>query len=160
MARRHESCDDGTVQLHVATSTSVSRRLFVSLALFVVFIGGSLALASCASGPSPISRASTTIAGDSAPVSTQAPSFLPDDPNRNLSECIGTVERPGCGSKARGGWRMGLTFGVLMLGIALIGATIVRSARRRARRVDPVPEGVRWAKPAPATPTDGLDGDA
>lgn len=147
------------VQISDSTSTSVTRRLTVTIALLVVVFGGSLSLASCASGPPPISHTSTTIS-DRPDTSTQDPSFLPSDPNRNLSECIGTVERPGCGSKARGGWRMALTFGVLMLGIALIGTIIVRSARRRGRRQTTVPENVRWAKPTEPSPMNGPASDA
>ena len=55
--------------------------------------------------------------------------FLPA--RENVSDCIGTVERPNCGSKAKGGWQMYLTFGVLIAGMSFIGWRVVRSVRAR-----------------------------
>ena len=45
--------------------------------------------------------------------------FLPED--ANVSSCVGTMERGDCGSKSKGGWRMYLTFAVLLNGMAFIG---------------------------------------
>lgn len=55
--------------------------------------------------------------------------FIPED--RNLSDCIGALERPGCGSEARGGWRQALIFVVVAGGLALVFGRIAWSARRR-----------------------------
>ncbi|NQY57914.1 MAG: hypothetical protein HRT86_15785 [Ilumatobacteraceae bacterium] len=58
---------------------------------------------------------------DAAPVDTVPPvtdnEFLPDE--RNLSDCVGALQRPGCGSEARGGWRQTLVF--IIMGVAMIG---------------------------------------
>jgi hypothetical protein len=54
--------------------------------------------------------------------------FLPED--KNLSDCVGLVERPGCGSDARGGWPMVLAFAVMASGLTFIGWRIVRGLRR------------------------------
>lgn len=54
--------------------------------------------------------------------------FLPED--KNLSDCVGLVERPGCGSDARGGWQMVLAFAVMAGGLTFIGWRIVRGLRR------------------------------
>jgi MYXO-CTERM domain-containing protein len=54
--------------------------------------------------------------------------FIPE--NRNLSECVSALPKPGCGSSARGGWRQGAVLGVLVLGLAFITWRIIRSVRR------------------------------
>lgn len=54
--------------------------------------------------------------------------FLPD---KNISACIGAVDRPNCGSKSKGGWRMYLTFAVLISGMSFIGWRIARSIKAR-----------------------------
>ncbi|MEO1057605.1 MAG: hypothetical protein AAFY28_11885 [Actinomycetota bacterium] len=43
--------------------------------------------------------------------------FIPDE--RNLSDCLGALQRPGCGSEARGGWRQTLVF--VIMGVAMVG---------------------------------------
>ncbi|MBK8332379.1 MAG: hypothetical protein IPL07_08340 [Acidimicrobiaceae bacterium] len=55
--------------------------------------------------------------------------FTPED--ANVSSCVGTLERPDCGSKSKGGWRMYLTFAVLMGGMSFIGWRITKSVRQR-----------------------------
>ena len=55
--------------------------------------------------------------------------FLPA--RENVSDCIGAVERPNCGSEAKGGWQMYLTFGVLIAGMSFIGWRVVRGVRAR-----------------------------
>ncbi len=55
--------------------------------------------------------------------------FLPA--RENVSDCIGAVERPNCGSEAKGGWQMYLAFGVLIAGMSFIGWRVVRSVRAR-----------------------------
>ena len=57
--------------------------------------------------------------------------FIPQQ--RDLTECVSSVERPGCGSKARGGWRQSLVFGVVVAGLVFIGWQIVRSVRSGAQ---------------------------
>jgi hypothetical protein len=54
--------------------------------------------------------------------------FLPED--RNLSDCISAIPKPGCGSDARGGWHQTLVFVAIMLGLVLIVWRIVAGARR------------------------------
>ena len=59
--------------------------------------------------------------------------FYPED--SNLSDCLGLVERPGCGSKARGGWRQVVVLGALLAGLGLIFWRISVGVRRN--RADP-----------------------
>jgi hypothetical protein len=54
--------------------------------------------------------------------------FLPTD--RDLSECLSALPRPGCGSEARGGWRQTAIFVAMLGGLAFIGWRIVVSSRR------------------------------
>ncbi len=54
--------------------------------------------------------------------------FVPED--QNLGDCISAVPRPGCGSEAQGGWRQGLVFGALLIGLAFIVWRIVVGARK------------------------------
>ena len=54
--------------------------------------------------------------------------FLPTD--RDLSDCISALPKPGCGSDARGGWRQTAVFGMVIAGLAFIGWRVVVGARR------------------------------
>jgi hypothetical protein len=54
--------------------------------------------------------------------------FVPED--QNLGDCISAVPRPGCGSEAQGGWRQGLVFGALVIGLGFIVWRIVVGARK------------------------------
>ena len=55
--------------------------------------------------------------------------FVPID--RDLSECISALPKPGCGSDARGGWRQTAVFGIVIAGLAFIGWRVVAGARRQ-----------------------------
>jgi hypothetical protein len=57
--------------------------------------------------------------------------FLPE--NADLDECISALPRPECGSKARGGWRQTLIFGILVVVLAIGGWRLVTVLRRRDR---------------------------
>lgn len=54
--------------------------------------------------------------------------FIPDE--RNLSDCIGALERPGCGSESRGGWRQNLVFVVMGLGLVVVFWRVAVTVRR------------------------------
>jgi len=60
---------------------------------------------------------------------TTANEFLPE--NQNVTNCIGAVERPNCGSNSKGGWRLTLTFAILIAGMGFIGWRVARSVRAR-----------------------------
>jgi hypothetical protein len=89
-------------------------------------------LAGC-SGPNPFQAAkaasSTTVVNDNGtPTQVTDNGFIPD---RNVSECVGTNERPNCGSSKKGGLGMWLTFGALILGVGFVMWRISVSVRRR-----------------------------
>lgn len=54
--------------------------------------------------------------------------FIPVD--RDISECISAIPKPGCGSEARGGWRQTLVLLAILAGLALITWRIVVGARK------------------------------
>ena len=54
--------------------------------------------------------------------------FIPVD--RDISECISAIPKPGCGSKARGGWHQTLVLLAILAGLALITWRIVVGARK------------------------------
>lgn len=99
--------------------------------------------------PSGSSLASTD---DPAPVdpepATTVTDFYPE--NANLSDCVGLVERPGCGSEQRGGWRQFAILAAVLFGMGLIGwriSTGVRANRAAASDSSEQPDSPR---PPPA----------
>ena len=62
---------------------------------------------------------------------TTVDDFLPE--NQNLGDCLGTLERPGCGSEGRGGWRQTLVFVVMGVGLAIVFGRIAWAVRRTQR---------------------------
>jgi hypothetical protein len=122
----------------------LARPFAVLTVSFVVGIGS--LLAGC-SGQNPYqaaesaNSAATTLPAAIAPDGTSnigSNDFLPD---ANASSCIGAVERPDCGSKSKGGWRMYLTFAVLIGGMSFVGWRVVRSVRARDAVVNDIDEG-------------------
>ena len=111
----------------------------LALALFA----GAAALSAC-SGQNPYQAAesaNSAVATTPSEGSTVVENdFIPED--QNVGTCIGAVDRPDCGSKSKGGWRMYLTFAVLMSGMGFIGWRIARSIRQRDSVMNPVAEPV------------------
>ena len=98
----------------------------------IVFVGSSVGggAALAASTPEP----STTAPPATVPVVT-ANEFLPTD--RDLSDCVGVLEKPGCGSQARGGTAITVVFIVMLLAMVLIFARIAVGVRQNRRAIDP-----------------------
>jgi len=66
--------------------------------------------------------ASVAADNDPPPVATDVPvvtanPFLPEE--ADLTACVGTLQRPGCGSRERGGWHQDL------VAIAMIGGLLI-----------------------------------
>lgn len=79
----------------------------------------------------------STVADDGTSSTFAENPFIPED--RNLGDCVSSVPRPDCGTKAHGGWRQGIVFIVLMVGMAFIGWRIFRAVRRADREQPDVP---------------------
>ena len=79
----------------------------------------------------------TTIPTDDVPtdeiVVDEANPFLPED--RNLTECIGMLQRPGCGSESRGGWHQNAVAIVMVAGLLLVFGRIAWGVRRSQKQI-------------------------
>jgi hypothetical protein len=98
-----------------------------ALALSLAVVAGTLTGACSGDNPYEAGQAAQT-----APASTTVTEenvFLPED--QDVTDCVGTVELPNCGSKEKGGWRMYLLMAVLVAGVAFIAWRVARLVRRR-----------------------------
>jgi hypothetical protein len=104
-------------------------RSFALLAL--ALFGGLATLATGCGGQNPYQAAESANSAPAGDTGNSAADnvFTPDQ--QNVSSCVGTLERPNCGSKSKGGWRMYLTFAVLIAGLSFVGWRVVRSVRAR-----------------------------
>jgi hypothetical protein len=68
---------------------------------------------------------------DPAPPPSTFNVFWPEE--RPLSDCFGALQRPNCGSEARGGWAQTTVFVVMVAGLAFIGWQITRIVRQNRR---------------------------
>ncbi len=67
--------------------------------------------------------------------------FIPED--RDLSDCLSALPKPGCGSEARGGWGQTAVLVAILLGIGLMAWRIsvgIRANRRTLDRPADAPE--------------------
>ena len=72
--------------------------------------------------------------------------FYPE--SSNLSDCVGLVEKPGCGSEARGGWAQTAVFGALAVGLGLIIWRITIGVRRNREDLDGLQRPDRDVRPS------------
>lgn len=83
--------------------------------------------------------AGTAWATDTPPSSTTAPVQTAPPLERDLTECISAVPKPGCGYEAqqpgdRGGWMQWSLFGLMLVALGFIGWRVVIGVRRAASR--------------------------
>lgn len=125
-------------------------RALSSIGVAVV-LGGPL-LAACSDGPNPFQSAAastTTVAVTTDGTSTDGVAENPFLPEGNLSDCVGALERPNCGSEARGTKGTYMVFAVLILGLAFIFWRIAKGVKAR----DAVVNAPKPTTPdSPATP--------
>ncbi len=80
------------------------------------------------------------VSTDDVPVDTANP-FLPE--NVDLTACVGTLQRPGCGSRERGGWHQYLVaiamIGGLLIIFGRVGWGVARNRRRDADDIASAP---------------------
>lgn len=82
---------------------------------------------------------STTAATTASPEPSPEPpvtanEFLPED--RDLSDCVGALERPGCGSDERGGPLLNLVFVLVIAGMAFIFWRIIIGVRKNRAELE------------------------
>lgn len=113
--------------------------LAVTVVVIVLLLaGGPIARGAPAprSEPAPTTTTPTETTGGPAGATDHAGSGGPattndlEPANTDETECIGFAERPNCGSKARGGFRLWLLFGAMVLGLGFIAWRIVVGVRR------------------------------
>jgi len=107
----------------------MARALRLLLTVILLAAPPAIGLAACGSGPA---------SPDAQGIDANTPNtndLIPED--QNLSDCIGTLQRPDCGSSRKADVNMYIAFGVLMLGMSFIGWRIVVGVRRRDRNVPP-----------------------
>lgn len=61
--------------------------------------------------------------------------FIPEE--RDLSDCISAIPKPGCGSDAKGGWRQMLVLGLVVTGLGFIGWRVVSGGRKNLAQSAP-----------------------
>ena len=63
----------------------------------------------------------------------EANPFLPE--NRDLSDCVGSLQRPGCGSEARGGWHQNLVAIIMVAGLLIVFGRVAWGVRRSQKNM-------------------------
>jgi hypothetical protein len=111
------------------TSPTPSGRPPSRLRLLVV---GAVALATLVLG----GCGSAVVRGASPVLATPTTDNVFIPANQNLSDCVGTLERPNCGSASKSDVNMYITFAVLMAGMAAIGWRLTVAIRKRDRDLD------------------------
>ena len=107
----------------------------LSVSIITVALIGGAGTSSAAIAISPVTPANATVDStvpDEPP--TTANDFFPEE--RDVTDCIGTVERPGCGSKARGGWRQTLVFIAMFIGLFIIFGRVAVGVTRNRKKID------------------------
>lgn len=83
-------------------------------------------------------QATTPPADPIAPPTTElvideANPFLPED--ANLTDCVGMLQRPGCGSESRGGWHQNAVAIVMVAGLLLVFGRVAWGVRRSQKQM-------------------------
>ena len=74
-----------------------------------------------------------TTVPDPPPVT--ANDFLPEE--RDLTDCVGALEKPGCGSEERGGPMMTVVFLMVMAGMGFIFWRVIVGVRQNRSQLEP-----------------------
>ena len=111
-------------------SASLAVRILVAIA---VVAGGATVLAVATELPAAPAFAATTVPTptDDITVDTANP-FLPE--NQDLTACVGTLQRPGCGSAERGGWHQNLVAVAMIGGLLIVFGRVAWGVRRNRGR--------------------------
>jgi hypothetical protein len=112
--------------------------LTVRILFTVALTFGVTALAPTVAGavpdePAPTPTTLPITVPDDVTIDTANP-FLPDDVD--LSLCVGTLPRPGCGSEERGGWHQNLVAIAMVAGLLIVFGRVAWGVRRNRRQND------------------------
>jgi hypothetical protein len=100
---------------------------FVRILFALALVVGPMAPQVVSASPTDPTVPPTTLPTDEIVVDEANP-FLPE--NRDLTDCIGTLQRPGCGSEARGGWHQNAVAIVMIGGLLIVFGRIAWGIRR------------------------------
>ncbi|NKB41867.1 MAG: hypothetical protein GKR86_12675 [Ilumatobacter sp.] len=109
--------------MHRRGTVRIRTALIAAGATLLIVLLGSITMAS------PHSFAFATPIEPTPPVTVS--DFYPED--SNLSDCVGLVERPGCGSESRGGWRQTLILLAIFGGLTVVFGNIARGVIKNRR---------------------------
>lgn len=103
---------------------------FVRILFALALVAGPLVpqVASATPTTEPPSTVPTTVSTGDDIVIDEANPFLPE--NRDLTDCIGLLQRPGCGSEARGGWHQNLVAIAMISGLVIVFGRVAWGVRR------------------------------
>lgn len=108
----------------------------LSVSIVAVTLVGGLGTVTSAAGANALMPASVPVDSTIPPEPpTTANEFFPE--NADVTDCLGTVERPGCGSKSRGGWRQTLVFIAMIVGLIVIFGRVAYGVSRNRNKLDP-----------------------
>lgn len=111
---------------------------FVRILLALALVGGLLVphTAHATTPPveptTPTTPTTATVPADEIVVDEANP-FLPE--SRDLSDCVGMLQRPGCGSESRGGWHQNAVAIAMIAGLLLVFGRIAWGVRRSQKQI-------------------------
>ncbi len=99
--------------------------------LFALTLGaGLLAPQAALATATPVDPTTPTTTGL---VVDEANPFLPED--RDVTDCVGMLQRPGCGSEARGGWHQELVAIAMVGGLLIVFGRVAWGVRRSQKHM-------------------------
>ncbi len=98
-------------------------------------LAGIIAIITLTSPSGIIAAADDSDVGNSDASTVTYNDFIPEE--RDLSDCISAIPKPGCGSDAKGGWRQMLVLGLVVTGLGFIGWRVVSGGRKNLARSAP-----------------------
>lgn len=104
--------------------------IVMTLTVVALAVGGAGPTDAVARAAAPVTTTDETV----APPNTVT-EFYPE--SANLSDCVGLVEKPGCGSDSRGGWRQTAVFVVLFAGLGVVLWRVSLGIRANRAALDP-----------------------
>lgn len=139
-------------------------RAFATVAAaLVVLLGPPASAGAAGAAHAPAPALVSTLDDGTVPDDTTGPTFnefLPEE--RPLSDCLGALQRPNCGSEARGGWGQTAVFVAILAGLAFIAWRIVATSRRARGQAAGAGGGagdVTQGTPDATSAPDGAGGD-
>ena len=94
----------------------------------------------------------STVGTTPDPPPITANEFLPED--RDLSDCVGVLEKPGCGSEERGGPMMTLVFALVIGGMSFVFWRVIVGVRKNRAELDRSERDRADREPADREPAD------